>query len=57
MSKNYLENYNPIQVDHDEIMSRMDEQRLLEEKEQKFDIPINHLDSMNPEDIVWKVNN
>ena len=57
MSKNYLEEYNSLQVNHEEIFSRMDEQRLLKEKEASFEIPISHLDSLNMDEITWKINN
>lgn len=57
MSKNYLEDHIANQVDVDEILSRYDDKRIQQENKQSFDIPINHLSSMNPDDIVWKVNN
>jgi len=58
MSKNYLEEHMKNRVDIDEIMSRQYEQPKIEtESQQPFDIPLNHLDSLNPDDIQWVVNN
>jgi len=56
MSKNYLDGHIPQQVDVDEILSRYDEKRIVKENEQNFGIPINHLSSINADDIVWKIN-
>ena len=57
MSKNYLEGHIKQTVDFDEIMNRQyDVPKIEVQSKQQHHIPINHLNSMNPDDIVWKVN-
>ena len=57
MSKNYLNGHMKETVDFDEIMSRNYEPTKIEQQsQQSHDIPLQHLNVMNPEDIVWVVN-
>ena len=57
MSKNYLEGHMKQTVDFDEIMNRQYEPTKIEKQSQQgHDVPLHHLNSMNPDDIVWKVN-
>lgn len=56
MSENYLEESFKYKVNYDEILNRdYSPQKIEKESKQQFDIPLNHLESLNPNDIKWVV--
>lgn len=57
-AKKELDKRDAFKINIDEILNRDYEvQKLEQESRLPFDIPLNHLDSLNPNDINWVVKN